>query len=805
MKKETTPAIQLFSERAHVAAGQERILHVVVRIVSPEPPAHLPSRPPLNLGLVFDRSGSMAGEKIARAREAAMYCVDQMLPSDRMSLVVFDDRITTLARSQHVADARRLKDAISRVEAEGSTALFDAWREGAREVSADVAGHGINRVILLTDGQANVGETRPQAFIRSAAEAARHGVSTSTLGIGSDFNEELLIPMAEAGCGHAYFVSSAEELPAIFAQELEGLAAQFAEKVSLELEPGPGVEIVEVLNELPMVPGTGGYALPGLSYGETTDVVVRLRVPSAEEGEALTLLTARLSWSPGGGERRAVEGSFVTTFAAPDAVADEPVDPEAIKAVEILLAAQAKSEAVRIMDEGDVGTARRMIRDARTRLATRLAGFDADPRVHAERSALGRLEDELEQPHLRQVTRKRMRYEAHGAARSRSFPSEGSHGHTPSRRETEMTSRELFEDLAARGALRLRRSELFDADPGAPLGSFDPDRVEGMLLGLAVGDSLGNTSESMRPVHRRARHGEIRDYLYNRHAGAAVGLPSDDTQLTFWALEQINADQAFVPERVAARLQRGKIFGIGSTMRDYLRCAKQGDRPWYACGQESAGNGAIMRIAPALVPHLANPGADLWMDAAILGAITHNDSASNASCVAFVGMLWELLAMHEAPPAEWWLGSFVDRARQVECHEGYRARGGRYSGYEGSLSRFLSEAVGEAHVRGLSTVEACDGWHSGAYLLETVPSALYILMRHGHDPEEAIVRAVNDTWDNDTVAAIVGAAVGALHGRKALPDRWIAGLLGRTGAADDGRVFELIRETTCLWLPGQLA
>jgi len=71
---------------------------------------------------------------------------------------------------------------------------------------------------------------------------------------------------------------------------------------------------------------------------------------------------------------------------------------------------------------------------------------------------------------------------------------------------------------------------------------------------------------------------------------------------------------------------------------------------------------------------------------------------------------------------------------------------------------------------------------------------LYILMRHGHEPEEAIVRAVNDTYDNDTVGAIVGAAVGALHGRDALPQRWRDGLLGRTRGADDGKVFELIEE-----------
>jgi ADP-ribosylglycohydrolase len=71
---------------------------------------------------------------------------------------------------------------------------------------------------------------------------------------------------------------------------------------------------------------------------------------------------------------------------------------------------------------------------------------------------------------------------------------------------------------------------------------------------------------------------------------------------------------------------------------------------------------------------------------------------------------------------------------------------------------------------------------------------VWILARHAHDPEEAIVRAVNDTHDNDTVAALVGAAVGALHGKEALPAPWQRGLLGRTTANDDGRVFRLIEE-----------
>jgi ADP-ribosylglycohydrolase len=94
----------------------------------------------------------------------------------------------------------------------------------------------------------------------------------------------------------------------------------------------------------------------------------------------------------------------------------------------------------------------------------------------------------------------------------------------------------------------------------------------------------------------------------------------------------------------------------------------------------------------------------------------------------------------------------------------------------------------------VSTLDALSRWYSGAFLLETIPAVIFLLARYGHDPEEAIVRAVNDTKDNDTIAAIVGAVVGALHGRAALPERWVTNLLGRTRESNDGRVFELIEQ-----------
>jgi ADP-ribosylglycohydrolase len=361
-------------------------------------------------------------------------------------------------------------------------------------------------------------------------------------------------------------------------------------------------------------------------------------------------------------------------------------------------------------------------------------------------------------------------------------------------------NRETLDHLLATGQIDIVHGPILDTPP-PPLPQPLPwDRVRGMMLGLAIGDALGRTTEGVLPAQRRARHGEIRHYLPNRHAGGrCVGTPTDDTQLAYWTLEQMLADGRFEPEHIAARFARGRIFGIGQTVRRFVRCYRAGGRQWYECGPKSAGNGALMRIAPMAIPHLGTATAELWVDTALSAAITHNDSASISACVALVALLWELLAAEVPSEPDWWVEAYVAVARQLEIDASYEPRTSAYSGFRGTLWQFVDCHVLQTCRGGLSVEEACNRWYSGAYLLETVPSVLLILMRHGDDPEEAIVRAVNDTVDNDTIAAIVGAAVGALHGAGALPRRWVDELPGQVDGGDDGRVFELLEAARVRW------
>jgi ADP-ribosyl-[dinitrogen reductase] hydrolase len=348
----------------------------------------------------------------------------------------------------------------------------------------------------------------------------------------------------------------------------------------------------------------------------------------------------------------------------------------------------------------------------------------------------------------------------------------------------------LLQALFECNGVGIRHGAIFERTPSA--GQRPWSRVEGMMLGLAIGDALGNVTERLLPRDRHVRFGEIRDYLPNRHAaGAARGVPSDDSQLAFRTLQQLTDDGGYCPERVAARLCDGELFGIGHTFKCFRHNLIDLREPWHMAGPESADSSALMRIAPILIPHLRNPSPALWADTALAAMTTNNDEASTGTCVAFMSLLWELLAMTRPPDAAWWGEAFVRELRGLENGRAYDISRGRFAGWRGPLSNFVEARLREATRRDLSARQACDEWGSGESLFETVPSALYILARWAHDPQEALIRAVNDTVDNDTIAAIVGAALGALHGTTAWPARWRLGLLGRI-EAEDGRLFDVL-------------
>jgi ADP-ribosylglycohydrolase len=271
-----------------------------------------------------------------------------------------------------------------------------------------------------------------------------------------------------------------------------------------------------------------------------------------------------------------------------------------------------------------------------------------------------------------------------------------------------------------------------------------------------------------------------------------VGVPTDDTQLTFWTLKQLIQDNGLVPNNLAKRFCKHHIVGIGNTVKSFIRNYKDNNISWYKSGEDSLGNGALMRISPVIVPYLKNPHPSMYADAALATMMTHNSYANTSSCIAFIHILWSLLSMKTSPDSHWWTDTFCSIAETLEGDKLQVSNRAKQDNFKVPLWQFTDKVVNDAIRRNLSVLEACNQWNSGANLYETIPSVLYILARHAQDGDQAIIRAVNDTKDNDSVAAIVGSAIGALYGLNGLPIKWIEDLTGRTRSGDDGAVFKLI-------------
>lgn len=413
------PKVEFFTIHPKLEAGREHTVDVLIRITPPTPDRDLSTRPnwkgrpDLNLSLVIDRSGSMEGEKMVRAREAAMFCVDQMLPTDRLGVVTFDDRIEVLFPSEPVTNKQAMKGLIGRVTARGSTALHEAWVRGGLTVSERMLDQGINRVVLITDGLANVGITSTDEIVTQAMNLYQRGVSTSTIGIGADFNEDLLMPMAQSGGGNAWHVVEPDDMQHIFQTELEGLIAQYAHTVSLSLIPADGVRIVDVLNDFALTE-TGRYRLPNLQTGSSLDVVVQLKVGAEEVGTQMRLLDLRLGFTPQEAKQAEVlKQAHTVEFTSRALVENSPVNDEVIRAVQFLMNARARNEAMKRMDRGDYAGAEVVLGSALTATQAACASFAAMPAVMEELASLKATGASLRDRLKDKMTRKKLAYSAY--------------------------------------------------------------------------------------------------------------------------------------------------------------------------------------------------------------------------------------------------------------------------------------------------------------------------------------------------------------------------------------------------------
>ncbi|MBN3890168.1 MAG: VWA domain-containing protein [Nostoc sp. JL31] len=242
----------------------------------------------LNLSLVIDRSGSMAGAPLHHALKAAESVVDQLEPNDILSVVVYDDEVDSVVPPQAVTNKAALKNSIRKVRAGGITNLSGGWLKGCEHVKTRLDPQKINRVLLLTDGHANMGIQDPKILTATAGQKAEEGIITTTLGFAQGFNEDLLIGMARAATGNFYFIQSIDEATEVFSIELDSLRAVVGQNLKVTLELADGVGLVDTLSLAKVSQNDAGQSvitLGELYEGEDKLLGLSVGILSAQVGE----------------------------------------------------------------------------------------------------------------------------------------------------------------------------------------------------------------------------------------------------------------------------------------------------------------------------------------------------------------------------------------------------------------------------------------------------------------------------------------------------------------------------------------
>ncbi len=352
--------IELLPLRNGVVDQGPSTIDLLVRILPPKL-AHKPKRPPLNLCLVLDRSGSMAGAKLQGMLQAAHGVVDNLTSQDYLSVVVFDDHVKTIIPSQLVRNAASLHRILKGVEQGGSTALHAGWLEGATQAARKLDPGRLNRVLVLTDGEANVGVVEPDAICSDVNGAAQRGVSCTTLGFGDGYNEVLLRSMASSGNGNHYFVETPEQLSSIFNQELGGLVSTIAQQVRLSWETAGTVQVLTSLEK----DEKGRLRLNDLMVGNPILLLLRLTVPGGKAPQA----TIRLEYQDlVTRSRQKQKGELRLPVLAREDWLKLPLNPLVQEELELWQAAEARAEATLALRQGENGRARKLIDDALDRI-----------------------------------------------------------------------------------------------------------------------------------------------------------------------------------------------------------------------------------------------------------------------------------------------------------------------------------------------------------------------------------------------------------------------------------------------------
>jgi Ca-activated chloride channel homolog len=327
---------------------------------------------PMNFAMVLDRSGSMDGEKMENMKEAVGYVVDHLDDEDSISVTIFDDQVETLVPSQPAKNRDEIKSLIAQIIARGGTQISDGLKAGTEELEKGYGQDRVNRILLLTDGQTWDDE---DACLKLADEAGKQGIAITTIGIGEEWNEKLLLQIAERSRGDAHWIQNPIAILEAFRKELTGMQSVAATNLKITARMSPGVRPSKVYVTTPMIADVSKKTI------EDNTVVMNLGSLDGIRGQMM-LIEARVSAQKAGAFRlgqvevvydipsqgvknRSTRSDLSVTFTA-DAASTSKVNAEVMNIVEKVSAFKLQTRALTEAEAGNIAVATQKLQAAAT-------------------------------------------------------------------------------------------------------------------------------------------------------------------------------------------------------------------------------------------------------------------------------------------------------------------------------------------------------------------------------------------------------------------------------------------------------
>ena len=321
------------------------------------------TRAPVNIALVIDKSGSMTGQKISKAKRAAIAAIDRLRSDDIVSVAVYDQGVRVLLPATKLSDKSVAKHAIRQIQAGGSTALFAGVSKGAAEVRKFLDDNHVNRVILLSDGRANVGPDSPSELGEFGASLLKEKISVTTMGLGLDYHEDLMSQLAIRSNGNHLFIERADELIAVFQQEFDDVLSVIAQEVTITVKVREGLRPVRVMGQAGEIRGQDVTIIMNQLYAnQERFVLLEVDVPgtaaNSERGVADVSVTYANMQTK---ETDRLVGSVKVGFSDDLKKCQESRNRDVVEKRVLMVANEKNRIATKLRDEGRIEAARRML------------------------------------------------------------------------------------------------------------------------------------------------------------------------------------------------------------------------------------------------------------------------------------------------------------------------------------------------------------------------------------------------------------------------------------------------------------